>query len=56
MGVCGAPDAAAPAPLTDVQGHALLGVGLQLVVVDGHLPLEQQDSRAVMGPGLQPLP
>ena len=43
-------DATALAPLTDVQGHALLGVGLQLVVVDGHLPLEQQDSRAVMEP------
>ena len=40
-------DATAPAPLTNVQGHALLGVRLQLVVVDGHLPLEEQDSRAV---------
>lgn len=50
-------DATAPAPLTDVQGHALLGVGLQLVVVDGHLPLEQQDSRAGMEPpGSSPFP
>lgn len=32
-------------PLTDVQGHALLGVRLQLVVVDGHLPLEEQGGR-----------
>lgn len=43
-------DATAPAPLTNVQGHALLGVRLQLVVVDGHLPLEEQDSRAVTEP------
>lgn len=28
--------------LTNVQGHALLRVRLQLVVVDGHLPLQEQ--------------
>ena len=42
-------DATAPALLTNVQGHALLGVRLQLVVVDGHLHLEE-DSRAVTEP------
>lgn len=35
---------AALAWLTDVQGHALLGVRLQLVVMDGHLPLQEQQS------------
>lgn len=50
-GAYGAPGRHCPAPLTNVQGHALLGVRLQLVVVDGHLPLEEQDSRA----GTEPL-
>lgn len=33
---------AALAWLTNVQGHALLRVRLQLVVMDGHLPLQEQ--------------
>lgn len=35
--------------LTNVQGHALLGVRLQLVVVDGHLPLEEQHTQTSEG-------
>lgn len=43
LGLVGPPDTTALAQLTNVQGHALLGVRLQLVVVDSHFPLEKQD-------------
>lgn len=43
--------------LTDVQGHALLGVRLQLVVVDGHLPLRKHGRPSEEeSPGPQPVP
>lgn len=46
LGLVEPPDTAALAQLTNVQGHALLGVRLQLVVVDRHLPLEKQDGQS----------
>lgn len=43
-------DATALAQLTNVQGHALLGVRLQLVVVDRHLPLQSRTEMESPGP------
>jgi hypothetical protein len=46
---------AALACLTNVQGHALLRVRLQLVVMDGHLPLQEQyRHNQDSGPWLEP--
>ena len=56
QGLMGPLDATAPAQLTNVQGHALLGVCLQLVVVDSHLPLEKQDKQSCDGVPRTPSP